>query len=230
MVRSFSKVFLAVAVAGLAVTSQLTMLADSAVAGWVGSFPSQEAPDLLASVSTINYNAATDTFSVLGAPISFDLPNNPPPPEYPVIDGPKAYSISAVIDNLGNFVSGTLSVTGKIPAAGANSGLLLQGTLEAFGFDDNPFPNLGIFQLVFGNLTGDLAPFYGTNKAFVLISSYHPASGYTGSFDSNFSFLRTSQIDSWGIPVPEPSSATLLAIAAVGLFQVRRRQAKVARG
>jgi hypothetical protein len=228
MSRLFSKMFL-VAVAGLAAASQLATLTNSAQAGWLGSFPSQEAPDLFASVSSIAYNAATDTFAVTGTPISFDLPNNPPPPEYPVIDGPKSYTISAVIDSLGNFVSGTLSVTGKIPAAGANSGLLLQGTLEAFGFDDNPFPNLGVFQLVFGNLSGDLAPHYSTNKAYVLISTYHPASGYTGSFENSFTFVGTSQIDSWGIPVPEPTSATLFIMAGFGLSQIYRRRARAAR-
>ena len=219
---------LAVAVALLAVTSQLSLLANSAVAGWIGSFPLQESPDLMASIASINYNAGTDAFTVTGTPLAFDLPSTPPPPDYPVIDGPKAYSISAVIDNLGNVVSGVLTVTGKIPALGANSGLLLQGTLEAFGFDDAPFPGLGVFQLSFGNLTGDLASFFSTNMAYALVSTYDFNSGYTGSFASDFHFDITSQVDSWGIPTPEPSSATLLTIAAIGLFSVRRRYRRLA--
>ena len=87
--------------------------------------------------------------------------------------------------------------------------------------------SLGAFQLVFENLTGDLASYYTSGKAYVLLSSsVENNSGYTGSFATSFLFDNTSQADTFGIAdgiVPEPSSISLLGLAAIGLLARRAR-------
>jgi hypothetical protein len=224
MSRSLSKSFVAAIIAG----SALVSLTANANAAWIGGFPGQQAPDLFGSITSINYDAGSDAFTVTGIPVSFDKAGTIVSPDYPSIDAPLSYSITAAIDSLGNPGLGTLTIAGKIPAAGANSGLLLQGNLEDFGFDDTAMPGLGVFQMVFNNLTGDLASYYTTGKAYVLLSSNLDASsGYSGSFASSFLFAMTTQADTFGIPgnmVPEPSSIHLLGFAAIGLLVRRFRK------
>jgi hypothetical protein len=223
MSRSLPKSSVAAIVASVALVS----VTANANAGWVAGFPGQQAPDLFGSISSISYDANADNFSVTGIPVSFDKAGTIVSPDYPSIDEPLSYSILATIDEFGVPVAGTLTIEGKIPAAGANSGLLLQGVLEKFGFDDSPMVSLGVFQLVFENLTGDLASYYTTGKAYVLLSSsVENNSGYTGSFATSFLFDNTSQADTFGIAdgvVPEPSSISLLGLAAIGLLARRAR-------
>jgi hypothetical protein len=187
-------------------------------------------PDLFASFLTIDYSASgsTGTLTVTGWPTSFNI-NGIGTPNYPLIGGNDAYSITAQINKTtGQPVSGILDVTGTI-AGLASSGTLLTGQLTRFGF--MPPPGGDVFEFIFAVTGGDLAPYYHGQVGVEVTAT--TGSGFDGSFTASFDSLPSETVaDNFPLPaVPEPAVATQLlgalamAFLAMAFFGLRRRSA-----
>lgn len=177
----------------------------------------QRPPDIYSNYILVNYTAATKDFTASGFSFTFDLDGNSPP-DYNIVDGMNypggTWDITAKIDNNGDPLSGSLTITGYIPSllGSQGTGTLLTGTLSEFGF-----PNAGgdPLEFVFTNIGGDLAQYYdGAN----VVLQY---TGFQGSFQNDFGNYGLGQSDTF---VPEPvTCVTLLgALGALGGY-VRRR-------
>ncbi len=182
-------------------------------------------PDLFAGSLTIDYVASggsTGSLSVTGFPTSFNI-SGTSTPDYPVIGGNDAYSITALLNKAtGQPISGSLSITGIISGL-ASSGTLLTGQLTQFGFP--PPPGGDVFEFVFKVTGGDLAPYY--NGQVGVEATALTGSGFDGSFGDSFN-SPASQTVSDNFPVgsvPEPTSVIVWAgfgLLASGFGRFRR--------
>jgi hypothetical protein len=170
-----------------------------------------EGPDVTSGVLDVQYQASSGSFTVAGTAMTFDL-DHISPPDYNITSG--NYAINMLLTPAGIPTSGSLSIMGKIPALGANSGTLLTGQISQFGFQ-NP-PGGEIFEFIFNVNGGDLASYYAGKAGVILNAS---DTGFTGSFTSNFSNSPFSaSTDTF--PVPEPSTAILLFILGAAVLTI----------
>lgn len=201
------------------------------------TFPDQQTlgphADVFSDLDSIVYDATSDTMTIEGRPVNFLDDNgtsyndfeNPPVP---------VFSITANIDSLGAIGAGggSLSISGIITSLGNANPTLLTGSLEEFGFA-NPFSGGADFQLVFGSLTGELAPFFHGGKAYVQVAAVDFGTTFNGTFTQDFNFIgdRATALaaDTFGLPAPEPSSAHLLVLALGGFTGVYRRKIRFQR-
>lgn len=206
---------------GVAVTAALvavltTSHVHAALLGLV-----QQPPDITSQFILVNY--ASGVFDALGTPTAFDI-DGVAPPDYS-INSPKSFHLQASINSgTGALISGTLSITGKIPALSANSGTLLTGNLTAFGFQNS---GGDIFEFKFQPTGGDLASYFGTLGGVILDAA---GSNFNGSFTS--SFTNDPNKLGFGVggadtfAVPEASSICLVLASGVlsaGLIRLRKR-------
>jgi hypothetical protein len=184
----------------------------------------QHLPDVYSDYIQVNYASATKDFSASGQAFTFTL-SELRPQGYDIVDAYNnaggSYDIVAKIDNLGNPVSGTLTIDGYIPSllGSQGTGTLLTGSLSRFGY-----PNAGgdPLEFVFTNTGGDLSGYLP--QADVILDY----SGYTGTFHQNFSNYGMGQADTF---VPEPITCLSFfgAVTALGGYLRRRvRQARQA--
>ncbi len=172
-----------------------------------------DTPDLVANALDVTYEALSNTLTVSGDVFEFDdgvgLPN-------PVKFG--RFELSATVDAVGSLLGGTLTIEGKVINLGFKSGVLLTGTLSAFGFQ----PAGGDpFEFLLDVTGGDAAALYGPAAGMFM-----QATGFGGSFAGDFdnnggvpgSGSGTADVR---VPVPEPS-AGLLLLLATGLALARR--------
>lgn len=218
--------FTSLVIAGLWVCCGCTRTASAALLpGFPDPPTSPEArADMFSSVASINYNAGTDIFTVTGSPINYYAPDATNHSDFEAVPVP-LLSIVAEIDAAGNIGAGggTLSIQGKITSLGTVNPVLLAGTLEQVGFQQ-AVAGAGLFQLVFGSLTGELASDYESGKAYVRLNAFDGSTAFDGDFSSSFSFEgRLLSSDTIGVPAPEPGAATLLLIAVAGVGAVRAR-------
>ena len=133
------------------------------------------------------------------------------------------FDLTAEIDDVGELVSGTLSITGTIASLGFESGTLLTGDLTDFGF---PTGGGSILEFTFDVTGGDLEAEYDGRSGGIIAGG----TGFGGSFDSDFDNLMmgiggTGTGSSNTAPIPEPGTLALLSAALGGLAYVGRRRA-----
>lgn len=178
-------------------------------------------PDINSGFGTVDYNAGTNTFTASMSALNLDF-DGIAPPDHNILGG--FYSLTAIVDAVGN-ASGSISITGTVPTAGMNSGTLLTGTIDAWGYVDGGGE---IFEFIFAVTGGDLLPYYPTGlsgpRGGTIIATTD--TGFTGDLGLNFSsFSYTAVSDTF--PIPEPASIASMLIGG-GLFVVgcvwRRRR------
>lgn len=177
----------------------------------------QHLPDIYSDYLQVDYVSGTKDFTVAGQAFTFTLAGQQPQ-SYDIVDAFNnaggAYNIDAKIDNLGNPISGTLTIDGYIPEllGSHGTGTLLTGTLSRFGY-----PNAGgdPLEFVFTNTGGDLSGYLP--QANVILDY----SGYTGTFHQDFSNYGMAQADTF---VPEPITCLSFfgAITALGGYLRKR--------
>lgn len=205
----------------------LMLLSVFAIAGGAFAAPLnlvKKFPDLTSGFIKVTYDGA-GAFVAGGTSTAFDL-DGVPPPDHNISAGgtpSKRWELNMTLTPAtGALVSGTLNVTGTIPALGANSGTLLTANLSAFGF---PTGGGRIFEWLFTITGGDLAPQYGgLNRTGGIILDATPGTGavaFTGSFTQAFQnttgTVGGGSADSFF--VPEPASTGLLLISGFTLMQ-----------
>jgi hypothetical protein len=176
-------------------------------------------PDVFGAAVSVSYNATTDVLTVSGEPLSYS-PNSS---TSVTIDTPRSLSITANISGTGSLGGGsnTVSILGKIPSLGANSGTLLTGNLTQFGFPGGAGDPL---EFLFDITGGDLAAAY--QAAGVPVGIIISGTSFPGSFQSDFANNGLGVVDVAAVPIP--ASAWLMGSALVGLFGFARRRAAAA--
>jgi hypothetical protein len=208
-------------------------IAAPATAALIPSFPAvtNPGPDMYSDLSSIEYNAGTDTFTIIGIPQQFVRADNSLVDDFLAVPA-ASFNITANITSTGAIggLGGTLAIVGRSQSINnADLNLLSGATLDEFGFTQVS-PGTGRFQFVFSGLTGLFASQYETGKAYVLVLASSSGSSFDGTFqdDDGFSFLRGSlSSDTFGVQVPEPGSALMALLSCIGLAVTRARRRKV---
>jgi len=134
--------------------------------------------------------------------------------------GLRSFSLTCIIDNVGNASSGILSVFSDV--GGPNSQNFLSSDLDAFGFG-----TLNKFEFIFTQQSGNLAS-VGEQIGTILVAPGLSFPGGVPDFSRSFSnaFPGTNFGDGNAdtFVIPAPSAAGLLAIG--GLVATRRRRTK----
>ncbi len=144
------------------------------------------APDIFSSFIDVSYDATSDTLSASGFALNIDDDGIGPP--HAIVGG--LFSLTAPIDGTGALgVGGTISITGTVPTLGMTSGTLLTGTITEFGFKPAGGDPL---EFRFDVTGGDVASVYGSARGGIILS----ASGFTGSFTSDFDNLSAAEANS----------------------------------
>lgn len=172
-----------------------------------------QTPDVLLSTIDITYDSVFDAFDATGFALSIDGLN---------LDAPGTFSLSAVIDDLGVLSSGVLSIQGT--QGGLNSGILLTGTLNNFGFFGDA---LGmVFEFTFDVTGGDLLSAYsGRSGGIIMSSALNSFSGFGSNFDNLIIGIPGTGGGIADIaPVPEPGTGLLIMTGLALLASRRPRQ------
>ncbi|MGH0037745.1 MAG: PEP-CTERM sorting domain-containing protein [Myxococcota bacterium] len=178
----------------------------------------EQFPDVLVGNMDVSYDAATDTLSLDG--FALELDDDGVGTALPITSG--SFDLVATIDGAGNLSAGSLTIGGTVPDIGANSGTLLIGTLDSFGFPDAGGDPI---ELTFSITGGDLAPLYGAGPGGIIVGD----SGFGGSFASDWDNLIASTPGTgFGVadvaPVPEPGTLSLLGASLAGIAWLGRRR------
>lgn len=138
-----------------------------------------------------------------------------------------SYDLTATIDNTGTLSGGTLNVLGSISGLpGSPDGLLLSGDLTDFGFSAT---TNSVFEFSFDVTGGELAPqFFNFGSGGGIIMGTTVDASLGNPFNTDFTEFTTNS-DTFGAPIPEPSSFLLFGLASLGMFGfgiMRRRKTK----
>lgn len=172
-------------------------------------------PDIFVEDVAVTYDAGPGPgkwdFSAIGTALHVDVDGVAPPNDHGIDSG--VFELLATINNDGDLLGGTLSITGAIPGLGifGTSTTLLSGILTDLG------PGLDFLVSVTG---GALSGAYGA-QAYVSLVGF---SGYPGNFENDFTgFTAWTDADVWSV-VPAPSA---LLLGCMGLLCVTRTQRRV---
>jgi hypothetical protein len=190
---------------------------------------------------SLSYNATTGQFHSTTVPIVLTDPRLPGGAGS-FIGATDQTTIDLFVDHNGNFLrsGGGFKIRGDVDldndGTADASGVLLEGTITAFGAQDAGPPTRvfdGLFTIEGGALTrptplsgGGTAPAefrVGSTGGFFLFAE-NVASGTLGDFTHNFSTPDLSVKDTVGVAVPEPATWVLVlvgsgALAARGCFR-----------
>ena len=183
----------------------------------------QTNPDLFAGNLSVGLSVAfsNGVLTVTGDTSDYTLPNGSGPDNVTATTGgftPGTFSLSAVIKTNGLLQSGSITISGAIDDLSIPAGVLLQGTITAFGFQGNASPTGDEFDFLFNITGGSLAGAYGSVGGTLLHAGN---TTFNGSFLSGFTNDGTGVADTRAIP--EPSSVLLVVMSLLGLCGVVRR-------
>jgi len=166
-------------------------------------------PDIVSGFMDINYAAAGDTLTANGTALEMLIDDTPTIEA--IVGG--SFDLTAAIDDSGLLSGGSLTIGGSIAALGFNSGTLLTGTLNAFGF--NPAGNP--LEFLFAVTGGDAAGLFGDTGGVILSDT-----GFGGSFDTDWG--STYAIADTAPPIPIPAALWLFGSGLLALFGITRRR------
>lgn len=172
-------------------------------------------PDVASGFILVTYDANTSIFSATGVTQNVTLPG---PSSVPA--GLRAFSLTCVIDNLGNASSGTLLVRSDV--GGADSVNFMSSDLDAFGFGA-----FNKFEFIFSQQSGNLASVneqIGTILIAPGLSFPGGVPDFSRSFSNAFPGTNFGDGNADTFVIPAPSAAGLLALG--GLVAARRRRTK----
>jgi len=172
----------------------------------------QSSPDIHSDYSDVTYDANSTTLTMSGYTLDFFDGSN----KHDIL-GTSDFILSAMIDNSGQFISGSVFFGGTVTALGFNSDTLLTGTLTSFGFG-----NSDILEFTFDATGGDaLSLFTGTGG--IIASNTDFAGDWNNNWNNNFG------VQGWGLGradagviVSAPPVILLISIS-LGLFGITRR-------
>ena len=206
----------------------LTSQASAAPLNLTSTHPGDVTTHYSAVSYVLDANPLTGTLTVTGEPDEFDVNSQ--------FIFNSSFSLSmTVMRSTGAVISGSLSISGDTFDGPVYSGLLLEGDIIDFGFQDPPFnpaANEGsIFEFVVHVTGGALhAPYYVEDTAGIImnIGNASGAPPFTGVFTSAFQNTGLSGLsDTFPMAdpnIPEPSSVVLLGLGLVPLaWRLRRR-------
>lgn len=170
------------------------------------------APDVVGGLIGVSYDADTDRLTANGMALSYDNGDG----NQLTIDGPRPWSVVAIIDDAGVFQSGSLSIGGFLPTLGFTSGTLLTADLTGLGFRESGGDPLEFIWSVTG---GDTAGDYGSAAATILSFTNFPGS-WEHDWDNDPFPIGTGVSDTG---VPAPAGIASLAICGIGIACRRRR-------
>ncbi len=206
------------ALAGLVAVGMFASSADAALLGLV----LKDFPDINSNFISVNYDSTSNILTADGDASTIDDDGVGGP--IGIDNGFGGFSLAAEIDESGNLVGGTFSISGEVPSLGFNSGTLLTGDLTGFGF--NPAGGDPL-EFLFSVTGGDAAGLFGSPAGLLLNSA-----GFDGDFVDDFGATFTA-VANVGMPVevvPEPVSASLFMIGGFGLLSYgmnRRRRGDI---
>jgi hypothetical protein len=167
-----------------------------------------DSPDIYTDFINFSYNASTKTFYATGSVNDYWDGVT----DYTVANG--TFTLSGVLDS-SNKAIGTIEIDGSLGTGTLGSGILLIGTLTDFGFGA---PG-GVLEFLFSTTGGDLASAFNSVGGIILSGAdWHDIA--TSTLNTN----RVAAADTGSVPVPEPSSAVLLLLGAIGAGMVRIRK------
>jgi len=176
-------------------------------------------PDIVSGFIDVSYDSSTDLFDASG--FAFELNDDGIGIPEAIVGG--TFDLNASIDAFGVLGSGTITLGGRVPTLGFNTGTLLTGTVSDFGF-----PAIGDpLEFVFSVTGGDAAELFGPGRIGVILSE----SGFDGTFSSNFDNL-IAQFPGTGdgfadvAPVVPLPGSLWLSLAGIGVSLIFRPRAK----
>jgi hypothetical protein len=192
-----------------------------------------EYPDLYSSILTASFTlsgSGTDgVLAVNGSTSEYTTTALAAIPDFDDVydageDGPGSFTLTATVKTNGVLESGSFSISGQLVDDGTGDpvlpfGVLLQGTITAFGYQANTSPESEDFDIKYTVTGGALAGDYGATAGTLLYGT-----SFGGSFTSNFNtdgdnFSSYSDTKA----IPEPSSILLVVTSLLGLCGVVRR-------
>ena len=197
----------------LAIVLALSLFCAQANAALIGL--TQSVPDVTSNFETVSFTVGNHHLSFSGFDNKLNVDGN-----MITIAGTRTFSIEANLTSTGGFVNGFLVMDGNVASVGANTGVLLTGTLTQFGFGTAADQQLEFKFTVTG---GALASRYGSTAGVIATGT-----GFSGSF-STTDWQNATPGNGNGtsdtFAVPEPATMLVLLVgAAAGALRRRNRR------
>jgi hypothetical protein len=198
----------ALGIAGLLLTSPAYASLDLSL---------QRSPDVVSGFIDVSYNSMTDLFGASG--FAFELNDDGIGIPETIFGG--TFGLNANIDGFGVLGNGTIALGGTVPSLGFNSGTLLTGTLNNFGFPTTGDP----LEFVFSVTGGDAAGLFGPGPIGVILSNSGFIGNFTSDFDNRIGQYPGSAYADVAPVVPLPGSLWL-TLAGIGVSLISRPRVK----